>query len=181
MSTWIIPYPVTSQLSRAGVVTWSISISVSQPPLCCFNLLAWKIIERSFIFGYFLMNFIEEKAIRKFRTWWTHWPCHEPLAPDSNCYFMFIIICNNCTGSNSAATLRVERQWKVIYKSSRRYLSAKFPITFDKNAPVQICLDKKLVAIKLLTILQKLTSTCQLCLQSNGIFHPQNVMSCHDN
>ena len=41
------------------------------------------------------------------------------LAPDSNCYFMFIIICNNCTtGSNSAATLRVETMERYLQVQS---------------------------------------------------------------
>lgn len=81
MSTWIIPYPVTSQLTRAGVVTWSMFISVSQPTIVFLPSLVglkdyWIILLRI----YFLMNVCKEKSIRKFRTRWTHWPCHEPLA-----------------------------------------------------------------------------------------------------
>ena len=46
------------------------------------HLLAWKIIEwsghsSSNIFSHELL---QRKFIRKFRTRWTHWPCHEPLA-----------------------------------------------------------------------------------------------------
>ena len=142
-------------------------ISFTQPPLCWSTCWAeWFILNdhsSAKIFSW------EEKSIRKLRKWWTHWPCHE-----LSLQIPIVILCllSFVTIAPGATLLQPweRRQWRVIYKSSRRYLSAKFPITFDKNAPVQICLDKSRVAIMLLTILQKLTSTCQLCLQSNRIF-----------
>ena len=142
MSTWIIPYPVTSQLTRAGLVTWSISISFTQPPLCWSNMLVWNV-KDSYWMIILLRKYSHEKE-SLIESWEND---------ELSLQIPIVILCllSFVTTAPGATLLQPWewRQWRVIYKSSRRYLSAKFPITFDKNAPVQICLDKNRVAIML--------------------------------